>query len=191
MSFVFHSRIEAIYKIICPLVGCKQRLPFTSSVKEWRAISENLDSEQRARLWQYRLHVENQVYSRMTVFLTYETILIGVIGVLYTKPDPPRNVLTILIVLGVFITLIWFYVQHNIKQVLVILDRRASDNFPEHKESMNRIVSARRVVSRLTKTKNRPLGMKAPALLLITYFVPILILLVWMFLLLFQLHWLP
>ena len=154
-------------------------------------MSENLDSEQLARLWEYRLHVENQVYSRMTVFLTYETILIGVIGVLYAKPDPPRNVLTILIVLGVFITLIWSYVQHNIKQVLDILDTRACDHFPEHKESMNRIVSARRVVSRLTKTKNRPLGMKAPALLLITYCVPILILLVWMFLLLFQLHWLP
>lgn len=34
-------------------------------------MSENLDSEQRARLWEYRLHIEDQVYSRMTVFLTY------------------------------------------------------------------------------------------------------------------------
>jgi hypothetical protein len=146
-------------------------------------MSENLDSEQRARLWEYRLHVEDQVYSRMTVFLTYETILTGVVGLLYiNKPEPPRTLLTILIVLGMLITLTWLYVQHNIKQVLEILDTRACDNFPEHKETMDRIVSGRKVVSRLTKR------MKGPALQLITYVVPILILLVWIILLLIQLQ---
>ncbi len=147
-------------------------------------MSENLDSEQRARLWEYRLHVEDQVYSRMTVFLTYETILTAVVGLLYTnKPGPPRPLLTILILLGMFITLIWLYVQHNIKQVLEILDTRARESFPEHEETMKRIVSGRKVVSRLTKE------MKGPALQLITYVVPILILLVWIILLLFQLQW--
>jgi len=151
-------------------------------------MSENLDSEQRARLWEYRLHIEDQVYSRMTVFLTYETILIGVVGVLSTnKPEPPRPLLTILIVLGMFITLTWLYVQHNIKQSLEILETRACDNFPEHNVTIYRIVSGRKVVSRLTKTKNRPLGMRGPALQLITYVVPILILLVWIVFLLFQL----
>jgi hypothetical protein len=146
-------------------------------------MSEHLDSEQRARLWEYRLHVEDQVYSRMTIFLTYETILIGVIGVLYTKPDPPRNVLTILIGLGMFITLIWLYVQHNIKQIFVVLETRTYNNLPEHKESLDRIYSVRRIESRL--------GLRRPALMLLTYVVPILILLVWIFLLLFQLQWFP
>src|SRR5436309_11856761 len=139
-------------------------------------MSENLDSEQLARLWEYRLHVEDQVYSRMTVFLTYETILIGVIGVLYTKPDPPRNVLTILIVLGMLITLIWLYIQHNIKQIFVLIETRTYKNLPEHKETLDRIFSVRRVESRL--------GLRRPALMLLTYVVPILILLVWIFLLL-------
>jgi hypothetical protein len=143
-------------------------------------MSENLDSEQRARLWEYRLHVEDQVYSRMTVFLTYETILIGV---LYTKPDPPRYVLTILIVLGMFITLIWLFVQHNIKQIFVLLETRTYNNLPEHQETQDRIFSVRRVESRL--------GLRRPALMLLTYVVPILILLVWIFLLLFQLQWFP
>ena len=152
-------------------------------MKEWIPISENLDSEQRARLWEYRLHIENQLYSRMTVFLTYETILTGVIGVLYTILGPPRNVLTILIVLGMFITLIWLYVQHNIKQVFVIIETRTYNNLPEHKETLDRIFSVRRVESRL--------GFRMPALMLLTYVVPILILLVWIFLLLVQLHWFP
>ena len=59
-SFVFHSRIAAIYKLLCPLVRYEQWLTFTSDVKEWIAMSENVDGEQRARLWEYRLHVENQ-----------------------------------------------------------------------------------------------------------------------------------
>ena len=146
-------------------------------------MPENLDSEQRARLWEYRLHVEDQVYSRMAVFLTYETILTGVIGVLYTILAPPRNVLTILIVLGMFITLISLYVQHNIKQVFVIIETRTYDNLPEHKETVNRILNARKWESKL--------GIRTPALSLLTYAIPILILLVWLFLLLFLLQWLP
>ncbi len=54
-------------------------------------MSENLDSEQRARLWEYRLHVENQLYSRMTVFLAFETILLAVVGTLYANPNLPKN----------------------------------------------------------------------------------------------------
>ena len=150
-------------------------------MKEWIPIAENLDSEQRARLWEYRLHIENQLYSRMTVFLTYETILLAVVGTLSNNPDSGRNVLLVLIVLGVFITLIWLYVQHNTKQIFVILDRRTYDNLPEHKETIDRIMKARRMEKRLgIKTRT-------PVLLLLTYVVPILILLVWVFLLLSQL----
>jgi len=72
-------------------------------------MSENLDSEQRTCLWEYRLHVENQLYSRLTFFLAFETILLGVVGILYNNPNSARNVLILLIVLGVLITLIWLY----------------------------------------------------------------------------------
>ncbi len=150
-------------------------------MKEWIPIAENLDSEQRARLWEYRLHIENQLYSRMTVFLTYETILLAVVGILSNNLHSARNVLIVLIVLGVLITLIWLYVQHNTKQIFVILDRRTYDNLPEHKETIDRIMNARRMEKRLgIKTRT-------PVLLLLTYVVPILILLVWVFLLLSQL----
>ncbi len=154
-------------------------------MKEWIPIAENLDSEQRARLWEYRLHIENQLYSRMTVFLTYETILLAVVGTLSNNPASARNVLMVLIVLGVFITFIWLYVQHNTKQIFVILDRRTYDNLPEHKETIDRIMNARRMEKRVgIKTRT-------PVLLLLTYVVPILILLVWVFLLLSQLQWFP
>jgi hypothetical protein len=117
----------------------------------------------------------------MTVFLTYETILLAVVGILSNNLHSARNVLIVLIVLGVLITLIWLYVQHNTKQIFVILDRRTYDNLPEHKETIDRMMNARRMEKRLgIKTRT-------PVLLLLTYVVPILILLVWVFLLLSQL----
>jgi hypothetical protein len=116
--------------------------------------------------------------------LTYETILTGVVGLLYTiKPDPPKALLTILIVLGMLITLIWLYAQYNVKQVYAILDHRTYDNFPEHRETIKRIYRARKWESRL--------GIRAPVLLLLTYPIPILILLIWISLLLYLQFWLP
>jgi hypothetical protein len=152
-------------------------------VKEWVPIAENLDSEQRARLWEYRLHVENQLYTRLTVFLAYETILLAVVGMLYANATLPKNMLIILTVFGSLITLIWLYVQHNVKQVFVILDRRTYDNLPEHRETIKRIYSARKWESRL--------GIRTPVLLLLTYPIPILILLIWISLLLYLQYWLP
>ncbi len=148
-------------------------------------MSENLDSEQRARLWEYRLHVENQLYIRLSVFLTYETILLAVVGTLNTNPSSSRNVLILLVMLGGLITLIWLYIQHNIKQIFVILDRRTYDNLPEHKETIDRILKARSVLRRVG------IRTRTPALFLLTYVLPILILLIWLFLLLYLLHWLP
>ncbi len=140
-------------------------------------MSENLESEQRARLWEYRLHVENQLYIRLTVFLTYETILLAVVGTLYNNPHPARNVLLVLVVLGMLITLSWLYIQHNVKQIFIILDRRTYDNLPEHKETIDSIMKARRIERRLG------IRTRTPALLLLTYVLPILILLIWIFLL--------
>jgi len=164
----------------------RQEIPSFAIMSEGKTtMSENLDSEQRARLWEYRLHVENQLYIRLSVFLTYETILLAVVGTLNTNPSSSRNVLILLVMLGGLITLIWLYIQHNIKQIFVILDRRTYDNLPEHKETIDRILKARSVLRRVG------IRTRTPALFLLTYVLPILILLIWLFLLLYLLHWLP
>jgi len=75
------------------------------------------------------------------------------------------------------ITLSWLYIQHNVKQIFIILDRRTYDNLPEHKETIDSIMKARRIERRLG------IRTRTPALLLLTYVLPILILLIWIFLL--------
>ncbi len=155
-------------------VWCIERSRF---MNEWIPMPDNLDSEQRTRLWEYRLHIENQLYIRLTVFLTYETILLAVVGTLQNNLNSAKSVVLVLIVLGMLVTLIWLYIQHNTQQIFVILDRRTYDNLPEHKETIDRMMRARRLERRLG------VRTRTPVLLLLTYVLPILILLIWIFLL--------
>ena len=140
-------------------------------------MTENLDSEQRNRLWEYRLHVENLLYSRLNFFLIFESVLLGVVGALYSRTGQSTLVLKVIVLLGFCITVVWVYVQHNVKQIFVVLDRRVIESFPEHKESVKRILELRKAESKL--------GIKWPALILLTYVVPGLVALVWIFLLFF------
>jgi hypothetical protein len=135
------------------------------------------DSEQRNRLWQHRLHIEDLLYTRLNFFLIFESVLLAVVGALSSKTGPSTLALKGIILLGFCITLVWLYVQHNIKQSLLILQDRACANFPEFQESMNRMLSMRKVVGKL--------GTDNPATVLLTYVVPVLVALVWVFLLFF------
>src|SRR5262245_51845103 len=132
------------------------------------------DSEQRNRLWQHRLHIEDLLYTRLNFFLIFESVLLAVVGALYSKTGQSTLALKVIIILGFCITLFWLYVQHNVKQLLLVLHDRACANFPEFKESMNRMLSRRKVVGKL--------GTENPATLLLTYGVPVLVALVWVFL---------
>ena len=40
-------------------------------------MHENLDNEELRRLWEHRLHVDNECYSRLNFFLIFESVLIG------------------------------------------------------------------------------------------------------------------
>jgi hypothetical protein len=143
--------------------------------------TESLNSEQRKRLWEYRLHIETILYNRLAFFLAFETVLLVVVGTLYDKSDSPRTVLMMIIVLGVLTALIGLYLQHNMKQIFVVVDKRIlySGNFPEFKETVDRIRSIRRMESILG------IRTKTPALMLLTYVLPILVTLLWILLLIF------
>ena len=137
-------------------------------------MPENLDSEQRARLWEHRLEIEKLLFSRLTVFLTYETILLAVFGALYSKTGQATLVLKVIVILGFCTTGVWFYIQDRNKHVYDVLEKRAYDNLPEYK------------VSRDLFGKGRwPLRVQSPSIVLLTYFVPGLVALVWIFLLFF------
>ena len=134
-------------------------------------MSENLDSEQRARLWEHRLEVEKLFFSRLNFFLLFESVLLGVVGALYSKTGSLILVLRVIVILGFCITVFWLYAQDRNKQVFDVLDKRAYDNLPEYKVSVDQFGKGR-----------WPLRLKFPDKLLLTYFIPTLVALVWIFL---------
>jgi len=69
------------------------------------------------------------------------------------------------------------------KQIFDVISNRTldSNDFPEHKEIIDRIRSKRKMESKLG------IKIKSPALMLLTYFLPMLVILLWISLLAFLL----
>ena len=137
-------------------------------------MPENLDSEQRARLWEHRLFIESQIYGRANLFLIIETVLLAVVGTLYSKTGPSILVLKVIGFLGFCLTIIWAYVQDRVKHVFYVINKRCLDNLPEYKVSIDEFGKGR-----------WPFRISAPVVPLLTYVVPGLLALVWIFLLFF------
>ena len=78
-------------------------------MSENTAMPEDLKNseEQRNRLWEHLLHVETQIYARMTLFLVIETLLLATVGTIYSKPAPSLLVVKAIVFLGLCITIIW------------------------------------------------------------------------------------
>jgi hypothetical protein len=135
-------------------------------------VVQQLDSEQINRLWQHAMHSQNRFDSRLNFFLIFESVLIGVIGMLYSHSSYAKLVLIAMICLGVLLTAIWGYVQARERYLLDDLETRLKEVAPEYLETV-----ARR------ESMNWPLH-STP---LLPYGVPSLVGLLWISLLIFVL----
>jgi hypothetical protein len=127
----------------------------------------NLDNEELRRLWEHRLHVDNEFYSRLNFFLIFESVLLGVVGALYSKTNQIMFVLRVIAILGFCITLVWAYVQARHTYLLDAINARCIEVMPEY----------RATIEYWKKTK-WPLSTRW----LLAYVIPILIALVWIIL---------
>jgi hypothetical protein len=127
----------------------------------------NLDNEQLRRLWENRLHVDNEFYSRLNFFLIFESVLLGVVGTLYSKTNQAMPVLKVIVILGLCITLVWAYVQAKHKYFLDAINAQCREIMPEY----------RATVENWNKIK-WPLSTRW----LLAYVIPTLIALVWIIL---------
>lgn len=133
-------------------------------------MSENLESDQINRLWEQSLHVDNIFYERLNFFLIFESVLMGVVGVLYSRPNPIILVPKVISILGFCITVIWIYVQARHKHILNVVGTRAKEMMPDVRITLERIDQVKWPIS---------------ATWLLAYVVPLLIVTVWIFLLFF------
>jgi hypothetical protein len=124
----------------------------------------SIDDNQMSRLWEHRLHIDNEFYSRLNFFLVFESVLLGVVGVLYSRPNPVMFVIRVIVILGLSITLVWAYIQARHKYLLDTLNERCLEMMPEYRATLDR----------WNKIK-WPLSTRW----LLAYLIPILVTLVW------------
>jgi len=87
-------------------------------------MNEKLSVEQINRLWQHRLHEDTMFNTRMNFFVVFESILIAVVGILFTNLLSSKPILISIIVLGIIITIIWTYIQGKQKFLLDFLKKK-------------------------------------------------------------------
>jgi hypothetical protein len=144
-------------------------------------MPEDLDNseEKRDRLWNYLLHVETQIYTRMTLFLVIETLLLATVGTFDSKPAPSLLVVKAIDILGLCITIIWFLLGHRVKQVFEVVDEQAQ-HLPVYEEFLDTLKKTKPAILPLRLFRGH-----APSIAILTYVIPALFALLWIFLLFF------
>jgi hypothetical protein len=133
-------------------------------------MSENLGNDQINRLWDYKLHLENIYYNRHNFFLVFESVMLGVVGVLFSRSNPERLVLKVIAILGLSLTIVWGYAQARQVQIIDDLETFLEGVVPEYRPAWRRW--------------NR-LKWPSRTMWILTYIVPILVALVWIVFLFF------
>ena len=133
-------------------------------------MSQHLDSDQINRLWQHAAHSQNRFDNRLNFFLVFESVLLGVVGVLYSKTSSAKMIVIALICLGFVLTAFWGYVQARERYLLNDLEAQLQEVAPEYRETMMR---RERVKWPISSTS------------LLAYGVPSLVALIWIVLFIF------
>ena len=133
-------------------------------------MSQNLDNDQLNRLSEHGLHEDVMFHNRLNFFLVFESVLLGVVGLLESRSTPAKPVLISITCLGFILTIIWGYVQARHKYIYDSLRAFQREVIPEY---------------RLTLERREQVKWPISSILLETYVVPILIVLIWIVLLIF------
>lgn len=139
--------------------------------KSWTVVRDNLSEGQLQRLWEHHLHADDILYSRLNIFLVFETVLLTAISVVYSKPSPDKLILTTIICLSLALTLFSAYAQAKQKYVLDRLKARLREVLPEYQAIRENREPAQKWLFSISSVT------------LLTYGIPPLMLCVWIVLL--------
>jgi hypothetical protein len=114
--------------------------------------------------------MDTMFHNRLNFFLVFESVLLGVVGLLYSRSTTAKLVLISIICLGLILTILWGYVQARTKYVFDSLRAFHREVIPEYK---------------LTVTRREQVKWPISSTLLEAYGVPLLVALIWIVLLIF------
>jgi hypothetical protein len=101
-------------------------------------MTQKLNDHQIDRMWQHIEATQNRFDNRLNFFLIFESVLIGVVGMLYSRPPVVTNILMLIICLGIILTIIWQYIQMRERYLLDDLEIRLFEVDQEYQETLAR-----------------------------------------------------
>ena len=81
--------------------------------------------------WQWALHEDKLVDSRLTIFLTANALLVTAAGFAVQRPKPSKPFLYMVCLLGIFITFLWLVVQVQSAKIVIAIESRLGNEFNE------------------------------------------------------------
>ena len=106
-----------------------------------------LEDDQRARLFAHGLHEEGVFYNRLNFFLVFESLLFAAtMSVLASTTPLARPLVTLMVIMGILVSLVWLFAQVNKLVLLKTLERRAKIECPEFTETI-RLAHERRFIA--------------------------------------------
>lgn len=82
------------------------------------------DAAAKNRMWEHALHEDNFFNDRLNFFLVFESVSFGVIGALFTREPSDDTILRLLALFGLFVSLLWMYIQARNKNLLDVINAR-------------------------------------------------------------------
>lgn len=90
--------------------------------------------DQVERLWQYRNSVISFFNSFVSSFLVAESVLLAVVGMIASSSSPMSKIKFPIIILGFILTLLWMYVQAKQRFIIQNLKNVCMEHLTEYRE---------------------------------------------------------
>jgi hypothetical protein len=99
--------------------------------------AKDLTEVERERLFRHGLHEEGVFYNRLNFFLVFESLLFAAVIAHVTRNDAqPLEVTTLVCVVGIIGSVVWWYAQANKLVLLKTLDDRIEEGCDEFRETL-------------------------------------------------------
>lgn len=99
--------------------------------------AKDLKPEELNRLFTHGIHEEGVFYNRLNFFLVFESLLFAAaIAGFSGKDAPPAAIIAPLCIVGVVVSIVWWYAQVNKLVLLKTLEDRIKDAFDEFRETI-------------------------------------------------------
>lgn len=99
--------------------------------------AQDLSNDEKQRIFSHGLHEEGIFYNRLNFFLVFESFLVAAAVSGFSDTDiPPMGIIFPLCIVGILVSVFWWFAQVNKLILLKVLEDRITASFDEFRETV-------------------------------------------------------